>query len=69
MKKSHFQRLYGIPEKVFKLMVKILTEADIKKKKLGGRPSKLTIEQKLQMTLQYWRQYGTFLKPKVRRIR
>jgi hypothetical protein len=28
--------------------------------KLGGRPSKLTIEQKLKMTLQYWRQYRTY---------
>lgn len=60
MKKENFQRLYGIPEKVFKLMVNILEDADIKKKKLGGRPSKLTIEQKLQMTLQYWRQYRTY---------
>ncbi len=60
MKKENFQRLYGISEKVFKLMVKILEEADVKKKKFGGRPSKLTIEQKLQMTLQYWRQYRTY---------
>ena len=43
MKKTDFQRLYGIPEKVFKLMIKILEKAEIEKKKLGGRPSKLTI--------------------------
>ena len=60
MKKTDFQRLYGIPEKVFKLMIKILEKAEIEKKKLGGRPSKLTIEQKLKMTLQYWRQYRTY---------
>ncbi len=58
MKKSDFQRLYGIPEKAFKLMVKILEKAELEKKKLGGRPSRLTIEQKLKMTLQYWRQYS-----------
>jgi hypothetical protein len=60
MKKENFQRLYGIPEKTFKYMIKILEKEDIKKMKLGGRPSKLTIEQKLKMTLQYWRQYRTY---------
>ncbi len=60
MKQKNFQRFYGIPEKTFKYLVKILEEADKKKMKFGGRPSKLTVVQKLQMTLQYWRQYRTY---------
>jgi hypothetical protein len=31
MKKENFQRLYGIPEKTFKYMIKILEKEDIKK--------------------------------------
>lgn len=58
--KNQFKRLLGIDKKTFKYMVKILEEADIKKKKLGGRPSKLSIEQKLLLTLQYWREYRTY---------
>jgi len=60
MNKNDFQRLYGTSEKTFKYMVKILEKAEIEKKKLGGRPSKISIEDKLKMTLQYWRQYRTY---------
>lgn len=55
-----FKRYWGFDEKTFNLMLKILEIEDIKKMKKGGRPSKLTVRQKLEMTLKYWRQYGTY---------
>jgi len=40
-------------------MVKIVKEAALKKKKLG-RPSHLSIENQIMMTLEYWREYQTY---------
>ena len=59
-KKQQFNRYHGVHEKTFKKIKEILEKSNAKKMKLGGRPSKLTIEQKLLMTLQYWRQYRTY---------
>ncbi|WP_342223775.1 transposase family protein [Spiroplasma endosymbiont of Asaphidion curtum] len=41
-------------------MVEILKEAEAKQKQIGGRPNKLSIEQKLLMTLEYWKEYSTY---------
>ncbi|WP_342224297.1 transposase family protein [Spiroplasma endosymbiont of Asaphidion curtum] len=40
-------------------MVEILKEAEAKQKN-GGRPNKLSIEQRLFMTLEYWKEYSTY---------
>ena len=40
-------------------MVKVLKKEDKKKKKIGGAPSKLSIERKLLITLEYLREYRT----------
>ena len=56
--KQKINRYHGIHQKTFDIMIKILEKAEIKKKKLGGR--KLTIKEKLCMTLQYWRQGRTY---------
>jgi len=42
------------------LMVGILTKAEDEKKKLGGRPSLLGIEDRLLMALEYLREYRTY---------
>lgn len=55
-----FRRLTGIQPTTFKRMVEILTQADISKNALGGRPSKLCIEDRLLMTLEYLREYRTY---------
>ncbi len=57
---KEFQRYWGVGQKTFDIMQKILEKCDVEKMKKGGRPSKLTVKQKLQMTLKYWRHYGTF---------
>jgi hypothetical protein len=61
MSKSSFRRLHGVTEKVFTLMVKIIEKAQMELYKNGGRPCKLNPKEKVEITLQYLRQYGTFL--------
>lgn len=55
-----FRRLTGIKREMFVKMVEILAEADLEKKKKGGRKSKLSIEDRLLMTLEYIREYRTY---------
>lgn len=57
---EQFRRITGIKKKTFDIMIKILEDAEIKKKSRGGRPSKLSIEDRLLMTLEYLREYRTY---------
>ncbi len=57
---SEFKRLTGVKKQTFKLMVKILNVQYAVDHEFGGKPSKLTIEDKLLMTLEYWREYRTY---------
>lgn len=41
-------------------MIEILQKEEDKKLIIGGRPSKLTVEEKLLMTLEYLREYRTY---------
>jgi len=41
-------------------MLKTLCVADAEKMKLGGRPPKNKIEDRIMMTLMYWREYRTY---------
>jgi len=53
-----FKRLTGVKPAVFAEMLDVLCEAELKKKK-AGRGSKLSLEDKLLLTLSYWREYRT----------
>ena len=53
-----FKRLTGVKPKVFAEMVGVFHEAQAQKKK-AGRSSKLSLEDKLLLTLSYWREYRT----------
>ncbi len=53
-----FKRLTGVRPEVFGQMVEVLRGAETEKKK-AGRPSKLRLEDKLLLTLSYWREYRT----------
>ncbi len=57
---EHFRRLTGVKKSTFKKMVEILREADLNKKARGGRKSKLSIEDRLLMALEYIREYRTY---------
>ena len=54
-KDKDFKRLTGVPHPIFKRMVLILKE----NRTAFGRPTKLTIEDQLLLTLMYWREYRT----------
>lgn len=53
-----FKRLVGVKPEVFGQMVRVLRDAETRKKKTG-RPSKLSVEDKLLLTMSYWREYRT----------
>ncbi len=55
-----FRRLTGVKRNTFNEMIKILTEAEYKKRRLGGPQNKLVLEDRLLMTLEYLREYRTY---------
>ena len=55
-----FRRETGVKKKTFNLMIEIINKEEIKKKKKGGRPNKLSVEERLLMTLEYLREYRTY---------
>lgn len=58
---GQFRRVTGVKPKTFEKMIEILTVADQIKKAKGGRPSKLCIEDKLLMALEYVREYRSYI--------
>lgn len=58
---KQFRRVTGVKRPTFDKMVKIVTEADRIKKRRGGRPNDLSVEDRLLMTLEYLREYRTYL--------
>ena len=54
-----FKRLYGVRPDTFNKMKAILQKEYDKMHKLGGSPPKLTVEDKLIITLKYLREYRT----------
>jgi len=59
LKDADFKQIIGIKKETFDEMVSILKHAYAEKHKKGGRPSKLSLEDQLFMSLKYWRQYIT----------
>ena len=57
---KEFRRLTGLKRQTFEEMVKILDRSRKAKKKQGGRPNKLSIEETLLMALEYLREYRTY---------
>ena len=60
LEEEKFRRLTGVKRATFEKMIGILSEADKKKKAKGGRKSKLTLEDRLLMALEYIREYRTY---------
>ena len=60
LKEEAFRRLPGVRRAVFERMVEILREAEVTQKRQGGRPNKLSLEDRLLVTLTYLREYRTF---------
>jgi Helix-turn-helix of DDE superfamily endonuclease len=55
-----FRRLTGVKRLTFDLMLKVLREAEGVLKIRGGKPNKLSVEDRLLMTLEYLREYRTY---------
>lgn len=55
-----FKRLTGVKRPTFLVMAKILTAADAQRKARGGRASRLCVEDRLLMALEYLREYRTY---------
>ena len=55
-----FRRLTGVHKPSFEKMIVVLREAQRQKTLQGGRPSKLSLEDRLLMTLEYLREYRTY---------
>ncbi|UZQ31182.1 MAG: transposase family protein [Spiroplasma phoeniceum] len=53
-------RLTGAKKATFNKMLDILQVAEIEKFKKGGKANKLSLENRLLMTLSYWREYRTY---------
>lgn len=60
LEEEKFRRLTGVKKATFYKMVDILIEAELKKKARGGRKNKLSIEDRLLMSLEYIREYRTY---------
>jgi hypothetical protein len=55
-----FRRLTGIKRETFDLMLEILRGAENVLKMQGGKPNKVSLENRLLMTLEYLREYRTY---------
>jgi len=59
LKEDEYQALFGVKKPTFEAMLAILEEAFEQMHKQGGRPPKLSVLDKLVITLGYYREYRT----------
>lgn len=59
LKEKEFNRLCGVKPKLFREMVDVLQTGLPQPKQRGGQP-KLSTEDQLLITLEYWREYRTY---------
>lgn len=60
LKSAEFKRLCGVQPETFGRMVEIVNQRHRWQKPGTGRPSKLTVEDQVLMTLEYLREYRTY---------
>ena len=60
LKDVEFRRLTGVRRETFALMLKVLRTAARKRRKIGGPPPDVSLENRLLMTLEYLREYRTY---------
>jgi hypothetical protein len=59
LEEREFKRLCGVKPKLFEEMVEVLKEKSLKGRPRGGQ-TKLSVEDQLLITLEYWREYRTY---------
>ena len=60
LKDGQFRRKTGVKRKTFETMVRLVTENEAQRKKLSGRPCKLSYEDQVLLSLEYLREYRTY---------
>lgn len=55
-----FKRYCGVKPHTFQKMVEVYTQHLQKSRRKPGRPPKLSVEDQILMTLEYWREYRTY---------
>jgi predicted DNA-binding protein YlxM (UPF0122 family) len=60
LNEEKFRRKTGVKKHTFEVMVRTVKESEQVRKKLSGRPSKLSYEDQVLMTLEYLREYRTY---------
>lgn len=60
LSQEEFRRLTGVKVATFNEMLEVLKRAEKIKKKQGGKPNKLCVEDQLLMALEYLREYRTY---------
>jgi hypothetical protein len=57
---AKFRRLTGVKPKTFDKMLEVLSYAERKVRRRGGKPSEISLPDRLLMALEYWREYRTY---------
>jgi hypothetical protein len=60
LSEEKFRRAIGVKKKTFALMVERIKQVEAKRKTQRGRRKKLSVEDRLLMTLMYLREYRTY---------
>ena len=56
---ADFKRYCGVAKPTFEKMCAIVRDKSAKQRLIAGRPPKLSIEDQMLLTLEYWREYRT----------
>lgn len=59
LRPAEFKRYCGVEHETFDRMVEIVSNHLAKKRRKTGRPPKLSVEDQVLLTLEYWREYRT----------
>ncbi len=60
LRPADFKRYCGVEPETFRRMVELVTKRLTKERRKTGRPPKLSAEDQVLLTLEYWREYRTF---------
>ena len=60
LRPADFKRYCGVEPETFRRMVEVVSHRLTKKRRKMGRPPKLSVEDQVLLTLEYWREYRTF---------
>ena len=60
LRPADFKRYCGVEPETFRQMVELVSKRLSRTRRKTGRPPKLSVEDQVLLTLEYWREYRTF---------